>query len=758
MSLFKSKLKGKGLKDLFRRKVKDIEKEDLKGVQLALQQDNLYEYKRMLEIMFSRFGPSKSIISLASIKQLATPVVAGINPETWDVDITMRRGLEFEKDIELIKFAEKHNMLDAMKEMLRAVGFHEMGHWEFPKGEGFGCPSDKATYYTSFIEPIHEVLKGKLSAGMAKEMAERVANASTDIIVNFHTSRTLEQMKLSFKGQMLFWYLQGQENGTYSDEYTMFVKLNQELFGDEESKKLLEKFMSKNKEIDKAVERLKKAFTESAIYNKDSWDALARAYAREVAAFIKEDEQPHHQYSASDDTSTPSPQNGKSGKEKSKGKGGDSKEKDKKEDEKDKDGKGKGDKEKEDKDKKDGKGGEGKEDEKDKKEDKDKDGKGKGKDEKDKDKDKKDGKGQGKDEKEDGDGKDDKKDDDKDGKGKDGKEEKDEKDKGKKEDDGEQEWIFPDKKDKGKLGDDLTPGDIEKIMGGRRAGKGVPFFIKTEKALDGYYKALARKILFKTSGNLPKADFPLIALTREAFDPEEHDISDADFDALLVDPVAREVLPSVIKRRVPLDIPVMKEKRGLPEFMFALIDSSGSMMGSGDTTIVPWGDKSYYHFALITYYGMLMFFEQERILHKIKVGAAIFNDETLDAQGLEEVKKLLFNPSSGGTSLDIKKVVKNLKGKKDAMFGMISDGEIQNWSSLKGEFIEIAKEQKFFFIQIGNQSQAFKDMKAAGLVVKQVSSYNEIVQLAIDLTVERYEDAISDKLSDEARKYENARG
>ena len=57
-----------------------------------------------------------------------------------------------------------------------------------------------------------------------------------------------------------------------------------------------------------------------------------------------------------------------------------------------------------------------------------------------------------------------------------------------------------------------------------------------------------------------------------------------------------------------------------PELNIAVLDTSISMtegandQGQGRTHIVPWGDNSKYHYAILTYYGI------EKALHRMGVG------------------------------------------------------------------------------------------------------------------------------------------
>jgi hypothetical protein len=652
---------------------------------LSFDNARLFAYRTMIESIIRREGPSKSRIRVKAEENHPQPLSAGIDPDTWDVNFTIRQGLAFEESAPLRRFLSTLGINDAVGEALRDVTFHEIGHWEYPKLSGFGCPFDKPLYYTTFVEPIHEELlrSGKFQPDECKALSMRFANAVTDIIDNFNISSTRIARRQAFSGQSLFWYLQGQENeGAYSKEYSLFVKLNLALFGNKHDLALLKGFIDSSAELGQAVKRLTHVFspasadTASPMLSRSHWERLARVYTREAIKFIEPGEgQSNFQYSAgSGNPGQPQQQGGQEGGKEGRQEGGK--------------GQGKG--------KEDQKEGE-------------------------------DGKGGG-------------------------------------------------QKPEQKPGEDLKKGDKEKIMMGRKAGQGIPFYINTTEGLDAYYSGLSKRIPIKAAGKLPAAQMPLVPLLYEPYDPDVHDARDILMGRLCIDRARGVVSPSVARARLPIDIPIKKEKRNLPDFVMALIDSSGSMMwGGGNRTILPWGDQSYYHYALLAFYGLLRFFDTERILHKMGVSAAIFSDKTLSASGLDEVKKLILNPVSGGTSLDVAKVMESLRGRTNVLFSMISDGEIGNWNDtsawvidpvtgqsrqepvkgIKDEFIALAKRNQFFMIQIGRKSQASRDMEAAGLAVHYVATHKDIVKLAIDLTVQRYRAAIASGAAGEAKKYRN---
>jgi hypothetical protein len=119
----------------------------------------------------------------------------------------------------------------------------------------------------------------------------------------------------------------------------------------------------------------------------------------------------------------------------------------------------------------------------------------------------------------------------------------------------------------------------------------------------------------------------------------------------------------------------------------------------------------------------------------------------------DEVKKLIFNPASGGTKINMDVVMELLRTKKNSVFPMITDGEIENWTSIKDEFISLAKRNQFFLVQIGNNTSTSEDFRKAGFVVANVNGHSDIAKMVIDLTAKTYRQAISKDLEKDAKKY-----
>ncbi len=624
------------------------------GKERLLDSQNMDSYWRMLYSLLEKYGPSTGMCELvadAKAKYLKT----SIDPANWNTKIVVPANLSFRSDKLLERFLWKMSIKDPFGELISDVGKHEFGHWELPRGSGFGCPMDNKLHHELFLQPVFEELmeSGKFSEGGCKGWARRIVNAVEDIIDNYNVFVNSRAGTIG-NGQVLFWYLAGQAGGTYSSEYTMFVKCNLMFMRNRgEATGLLGQFFAKygqdngrasvgvEKEIGESVSRLRGVLTHEKLLDKGSWEEIARAYAKEVIKFIDDVQEPEQPMSGGDNTA----KEGEPGEEE---------------------------------ESESGEGGSGQEEE-------------------------------------------------------------------------ESSGSEEEEEDEDPFGK-LTPKDVEDIMRGRKdAGKGVPFYLDHDVALDGVYNALSRRVRVKTRhGDLPTAECPVVATRRRAYDLERDELSGCDMSRVVVDPITRRVVPTVVTHWHNVDIPIRKTLRGFPGVAFALVDASGTMMRGGDCSMIPWGDESGYHYALLAFYGLLRQLEYLGVMHKVDVSGAIFHTDTTAATGLDNVKKMLLSPTTGETNVDMDIVRKMLAGKSGALFPFISDGGIINWDSVKEEFIELAKKQQFFMVLIGSETNASRDIEAAGLVVKRVDSYEDVVGLVVDLTAKAYSRTIREKMEREA--------
>jgi hypothetical protein len=190
------------------------------------------------------------------------------------------------------------------------------------------------------------------------------------------------------------------------------------------------------------------------------------------------------------------------------------------------------------------------------------------------------------------------------------------------------------------------------------------------------------------------------------------------------------------------------QRRGFPSFKMMLMDNSGSMRqavdGSsnvGRKNFIPWGDKSKYHFALLGFYGVENFLQQQGIAQYIDHGVALFSSKTRYKEGnfsqIDEVRKHALHPDWGDTYLDAGTLKKSLQGKESFVLSL-SDGEIGNWENERDAIKGLLEKNYFAHIQIGGKSQFSRDVEAWGRPVFYVRSGEDLAKLMVEATHETY--------------------
>ncbi|MBN2459902.1 hypothetical protein JXB28_06480 [Candidatus Woesearchaeota archaeon] len=267
-----------------------------------------------------------------------------------------------------------------------------------------------------------------------------------------------------------------------------------------------------------------------------------------------------------------------------------------------------------------------------------------------------------------------------------------------------------------------------------------PNWMSYFKALDLVYKSLAKKLKMKVESFTHQTTIPLFHYGTRPFDPDKDNLRGVSFG--LDDEGKMELKKKKWHEDTPLEYKI--NPKGFPELRFCLLDTSGSMQedpdGRGNTgknSIIPWGDNSKYHYALLSWYGLLEYLSANHLLKQSNVMLGNFGDSTEIKQGLEEAKRLAFKPQFGGTNLNLDEVTQMFRGEKMLVF-TVSDGEISNWESIKGEFLKYAKKHHYFHLQIGNPNSVTNEMEKAGLHVEYIKSAQDLATKTIDLTDRLY--------------------
>jgi len=197
-------------------------------------------------------------------------------------------------------------------------------------------------------------------------------------------------------------------------------------------------------------------------------------------------------------------------------------------------------------------------------------------------------------------------------------------------------------------------------------------------------------------------------------------------------------------QKYTVDYPVQSTSRvrSIPKIKFIMLDTSSSMQISvtGEEGVVmnPWAElgmqwtnTSRYHHALLGWYGVLEHLRRNGGLKHTSVQLANYSYSTQIATNLRDAKRLALSPQFGGTSLSMDQI-RGMFGKNE-LVGSFADGEIMNWDSIKDEYIQRAKQNHYFHVQIGGHSRMAYDLEEAGLEVVYDNGL-KLGKIVVDLT------------------------
>lgn len=288
----------------------------------------------------------------------------------------------------------------------------------------------------------------------------------------------------------------------------------------------------------------------------------------------------------------------------------------------------------------------------------------------------------------------------------------------------------------------FDPKNIKKrVEDAHSKGEVLPPCINSFDALDLLYESFAQRMQIKVQSFTSQDSFPVVFYGRRDFDPDRDDEKRVDFGfdergkVCLKKPKHQECIP--IEYKV--------DPKSFPKAKFGFLDASGSMTGAvdgvgvGNTSVIPWGDNSKYHYALVAWYSFLEYLKQNYLLNQQDVSLALFSVNTYVSKGLQESKESALSPVFGiDTKIDCEKA-KDFFADRNSLVFTISDGEVSNWSEIKDEFIKGARNNFYFHLQIGGASNAMcKSLKRAGLPVVPVESAKDLAGIVIDLTDKVY--------------------
>jgi len=290
------------------------------------------------------------------------------------------------------------------------------------------------------------------------------------------------------------------------------------------------------------------------------------------------------------------------------------------------------------------------------------------------------------------------------------------------------------------------PGTQEELAEGRyQAGEGPSAHTDSLLQLDALYRKISRAIPVQTSEYTQSSGIPLVRYGKR--NPREDEtiqlrkIKGIGFDEQgnLGLKLARHELQHPAQYKV--------HPRKFPKLKIALVDTSGSMAGSpdndrnvGDTSFIPWGDRSKYHFALKGIYGIDNFLERQGIAPYVQSEVISFSGGMqTSGRGMfrhEEERRLLLRKPSGGTSLTAA-ILQDSAAEKCFLVS-ISDGDISNWSSEREAYKRAIEHADYCHIHIGPPNTFTQDLESWGFPVKYVKGDDDLSTLLLDVTAHYY--------------------
>ena len=264
--------------------------------------------------------------------------------------------------------------------------------------------------------------------------------------------------------------------------------------------------------------------------------------------------------------------------------------------------------------------------------------------------------------------------------------------------------------------------------------------------MDVLYRRLAKPLAVRVEAMARQQGLNIAPLTYRPFDGEKDSPNQLKLSKLFITDkglmFAHPNKPLVIASKSKV------QRRSFPDFKMVVLDNSGSMRegidgsGIGRTKSIPWGDNSKYHFALLGFYGIENFLQQQGIAQYIQHGVSMFSSSTrfkeAGSMGIDEVRKLALAPEFGNTNIDAKTLETALRGRESFVLSL-SDGEVGNWASEKNTFMDLARKNHYAHVQIGSQSQFSRDLESEGIPVFYVSNGNDLSKLMVDVTKKTYD-------------------
>jgi hypothetical protein len=280
----------------------------------------------------------------------------------------------------------------------------------------------------------------------------------------------------------------------------------------------------------------------------------------------------------------------------------------------------------------------------------------------------------------------------------------------------------------------------EKIAMGRYMSKeGPSYHADLQEQLYSLYKATSKAIRVETSSFTSSQSMPIVHFGKRFATEEDRKIR---FRGIGFDSEGKLGLKTA---RHHLDFPASYKTHPtqFPSLKIAVMDRSGSMASApdgsenvGDTSFIPWGDKSKYHFALKGYFGIDNYLERQGVSPFMDCSVVgLSGEEVISGKPREVAKRLLHNPQGSHTTLNASQLENQLSG--SALVVSISDGDVSmpsDTSSLDAKL----KDSDYVHIQIGGATDYSTYVQGLGKPVLFVRGDDDLSQAMVGFVSNYY--------------------
>lgn len=286
------------------------------------------------------------------------------------------------------------------------------------------------------------------------------------------------------------------------------------------------------------------------------------------------------------------------------------------------------------------------------------------------------------------------------------------------------------------------PFNRQKIASDRyKQGKGLVAHRDVQEQLYDLYKGISKEIKVETSHYSASQSMPLVNFGRRFVKEDEQKFRFRGIGFKENGELGIKTTKHTLEYPVIYRAHVHK----FPKFKLALMDRSGSMASDpengsnvGNTFSIPWGDKSKYHFALKGYFGIDNFLERQGISQYVESCVLGFSGEEIVRGRSEKVAKSLLVKPSGGTSLDVSGLEKELE--ENALVLSISDGEFSLDEEDKERFENKVKKCDYAHIQIGGETSFSAYLREQEIPVIQVKGDEDLSHAMVSFVSSYYKE------------------